>query len=42
MIINAGIREVVYNAEYPLGDVSLRLLREGGLKVRQADTGGTT
>jgi dCMP deaminase len=35
MIINAGIREVVYSADYPLGDVSLRLLREAGVKVRQ-------
>ncbi len=35
MIINAGIAEVVYSAEYPLGDVSLRLLREAGVKVRQ-------
>src|SRR5262245_37132530 len=35
MIINSGIGEVVYRAEYPLGDVSLRLLREAGVKVRQ-------
>lgn len=35
MIINAGLSEVVYSAEYPLGDVSLRLLREAGVKVRQ-------
>jgi dCMP deaminase len=35
MIINAGIAEVVYSAAYPLGDVSLRLLREAGVKVRQ-------
>jgi dCMP deaminase len=35
MIINAGIAEVVYSAEYPLGEVSLRLLREAGVKVRQ-------
>jgi len=35
MIINAGIGEVVYSAEYPLGEVSLRLLREAGVKVRQ-------
>jgi dCMP deaminase len=38
MIINAGIAEVVYSAEYPLGDVSLRLLREAGVKVRQLGT----
>jgi dCMP deaminase len=35
MIINAGLAEVAYNAEYPLGDVSLALLREAGVKVRQ-------
>ena len=35
MIINAGLTEVVYSAEWPLGDVSLRLLREAGVKVRQ-------
>jgi dCMP deaminase len=35
MIINAGIAEVVFGAEYPLGDVSLRLLREAGVKVRK-------
>jgi dCMP deaminase len=35
MIINAGIAEVVFSAEYPLGDVSLRLLREAGVKVRR-------
>jgi dCMP deaminase len=35
MIINAGIEEVVYNAGYPLGEVSLALLREAGVKVRQ-------
>jgi dCMP deaminase len=37
MIINAGIDEVAYNADYPLGDVSLALLREAGVKVRQVD-----
>jgi dCMP deaminase len=35
MIINAGLTEVVYNVDYPLGDVSLALLREAGVKVRQ-------
>ena len=35
MIINAGLTEVVYSADYPLGEVSLRLLREAGVKVRQ-------
>ncbi len=35
MIINAGIREVVYNANYPLIEVALALLREAGVKARQ-------
>jgi dCMP deaminase len=35
MIINAGITEVVYNADYPLGGVALELLREAGVKVRR-------
>jgi dCMP deaminase len=35
MIINAGIAEVIYSADYPLADVSLRLLREAGVKARQ-------
>jgi dCMP deaminase len=35
MIINAGLMEVVYNASYPLGETSLDLLREAGVKVRQ-------
>jgi dCMP deaminase len=40
MIINAGIAEVVFSAEYPLGDVSLRLLREAGVKVRKLGAEG--
>ena len=39
MIINSGIAEVVYNADYPMGDVSLSLLREAGVKVRQVALG---
>jgi dCMP deaminase len=35
MIINSGLEEVVYNADYPLGEVALDLLREAGVKVRQ-------
>jgi dCMP deaminase len=35
MIINAGISEVVYSTAYPMGEVSLNLFREAGLKVRQ-------
>jgi dCMP deaminase len=39
MIINAGIAEVVFSADYPMGDVSLGLLREAGVKVRQLRPG---
>lgn len=37
MIINSGIVEVVYNADYPVGEVSLGLLREAGIMVRQLE-----
>ncbi len=35
MIINAGIGEVVYNAEYPLSEISIKLLKEAGIVVRK-------
>lgn len=35
MIINAGLVEVVYNSDYPLGETSLELLAEAGLMARQ-------
>ncbi len=35
MIINSGIREVVYNQDYPLNDRALALLRECGVGLRQ-------
>lgn len=35
MIINAGIKEVVYNVEYPLNEMSFQLLREAGVLCRQ-------
>jgi dCMP deaminase len=35
MILNSGISEVVYGSDFPLGEVSLGLFREAGLKVRQ-------
>jgi deoxycytidylate deaminase len=41
MIINAGLAEVVFSADYPMGDLSLRLLREAGVKYRQAVTQST-
>jgi dCMP deaminase len=39
MIINSGIDEVVYNAEYPLAETSLALLKEAGVKVRKVTVG---
>ena len=36
MIINSGIREVVFNVDYPLAEVSTKLLREAGVQVRKA------
>jgi dCMP deaminase len=35
MIINAGIREVVYDTGYPMSDESLRLLSECGVNARR-------
>ncbi|MBN2243966.1 MAG: AAA family ATPase [Acidobacteria bacterium] len=35
MIINSGIREVVYNLEYPLNERAQALLRECGVLLRQ-------
>ena len=35
MIINAGLTEVVYNAEYPLSETALALLKEAGVTVRK-------
>ena len=40
MIINAGIVEVIYNADYPLGGTALELLREAGVKVRRVSAPG--
>lgn len=34
MIINAGIKEVVYHTRYSIDDVSLALLHEAGVVVR--------
>ncbi len=36
MIINAGLREVVYGTVYPLESVASALLREAGVKLRQS------
>lgn len=35
MIINAGIKEVVYNVDYPMAQTPMRLLKEAGIKIRQ-------
>lgn len=35
MIINAGIKEVVYNMDYSLNDASFRLFKEASVKIRQ-------
>lgn len=36
MIINSGLSEVVYNAQYPMGEVPLKLLAEADVKARKA------
>ena len=35
MILNSGIKAVVYNAGYPMGDMPLQLLKEAGIQVKQ-------
>lgn len=35
MIINSGLTEVVFNHNYPLAEMPLKLLREAGIKIRQ-------
>jgi dCMP deaminase len=37
MIINAGIAEVVYNADYPLNETALAILQEAGVKLRRTE-----
>jgi len=39
MIINSGIHEVIYNAEYPLNDSSFRLFNEAEVLVRKLKVG---
>ena len=34
MIINAGIKEVVYKDRYTIDDTAMKLLKEGGVKIR--------
>ena len=35
MIINAGIREVVFNLDYPLNEVAQGLLNEAGVNLKK-------
>lgn len=35
MILNSGIKEVVFNAAYPMSDISLKLMKNAYLQVRQ-------
>jgi dCMP deaminase len=37
MIINSGIREVVFNVSYPLGEAALLLLKKAGIQVKQVE-----
>src|SRR3989338_1202423 len=37
MIINAGIKKVVYNTEYPLGESALKMLAEAGVEIVKAE-----
>jgi len=41
MIINSGIKEVIYNADYPMSDAPLKLLKDAGIKIRQHKIGKT-
>ena len=40
MIVNAGITAVVYNGDYPLGETSLDILRESGVKLSKVELPG--
>ncbi|MCK4319101.1 AAA family ATPase [Candidatus Micrarchaeota archaeon] len=40
MIINAGIKEVVYNARYSITEGAFRLLNEAGVKIRKFNVDG--
>ncbi len=35
MIINAGIKKVIYNTEYPLGETALKMLKEAGVELEK-------
>lgn len=38
MIINAGLKEVVYSVAYSISDTAFQLLKEAGVKVRKIET----
>ncbi len=40
MIINAGIVAVIYNGDYPLGESSLEILSDAGVKLEKVDSRG--
>jgi len=40
MIVNSGITAVVYNGDYPLGEASLEILRESGVKLTKVELPG--
>ena len=35
MIINSGLKEVIYNVDYPMAETPMALLKEAGIKIRQ-------
>jgi deoxycytidylate deaminase len=35
MIINSGIREVIFNADYPMNESAFRLFNEAGIIARR-------
>ncbi len=37
MIINAGIREVIYNVSYPMSETSFKLLQEAGVAIKKLE-----
>lgn len=38
MIINSGVKEVVYNESYPMGENAIRLLKQAGIRIRKLAT----
>jgi len=42
MMINAGVREVIYNQHYVIGDASLSVLKKAGIRVRAIEMGSVS